>query len=181
MAEVLDGHLPEFSVIAAQADLLLQDAGRAEGASDVGESYLPPLLFRFGGQLLQHLPGAAPQRQEGDPPLLQPGQVGIGGEGAVKDQLLWYGPGARAPEVDKAQDLLVTLFLAYLGIDIQDQGTGMWRSASRAWKALCTAGAILQCCRTPWPSQRYRTDSGIRTVKWHDFLRSRTELRAHEG
>ena len=61
-----------------------------------------------------------PQRQEGDPQFLQPCQVGIGGEGTVKDQFLRHGPGAIAPEVDKAEDLLVTFFLAYLGIDIDE-------------------------------------------------------------
>ena len=43
VAEILDGNLPEVSLIAAQADVLFQDAGRAEGTANVGEPDLSPL------------------------------------------------------------------------------------------------------------------------------------------
>ncbi len=116
MAEIGDGDLADVAGVVLEAHLAFEDAWRAIDAADVGEGDLAPVRSGRGEQFGDHFGGAPAQRQEGDAQLVQPGEVGIGGEAAVEDEFGGQLAGALAPGLGEAQDLVVLAVLAEAGV-----------------------------------------------------------------
>ncbi len=116
MAEIGDGDLADVAGVVLEAHLAFEDAWRAIDAADVGEGDLAPVRGGRGEQFGDHFGGAPAQRQEGDAQLVQPGEVGIGGEAAVEDEFGGQLAGALAPGLGEAQDLVVLAVLAEAGV-----------------------------------------------------------------
>ncbi len=126
MAEIGDGDLADVAGVVLEAHLAFEDAWRAIDAADVGEGDLAPVRGGRGEQFGDHFGGAPAQRQEGDAQLVQPGEVGIGGEAAVEDEFGGQLAGALAPGLGEAQDLVVLGVLAEAGVGPGEQaGVGV--------------------------------------------------------
>ena len=116
VAEIGDGDLADVAGVVLEAHLAFEDAWRAIDAADVGEGDLAPVRGGCGEQFGDHFGGASAQRQEGDAQLVQPGEVGVGGQAAVEDEFGGQLAGALAPGLGEAQDFVVLGVLAEAGV-----------------------------------------------------------------
>src|SRR5260370_28538588 len=103
---------------AGQSEGLLKYPGGAELASRNVEFDGAPRRTRQQHDFLEQRRGPATQRHEGDVHCIEAGEIGVGGELGVKDQM----PGLLAmgffPERDKAENLLGLLAFAQVRVGI---------------------------------------------------------------
>jgi hypothetical protein len=116
--QIDDRDLTQRPVVILQMDSFVQDPGGAKGPGQGGQSDPAPGRGRTAEDLAQHAPGPATECQETNTPLVQPVQVGVGGQLRIEHQLGRVLPGLLAPELDESQDF-VGLF------DPGDSGMGI--------------------------------------------------------
>ena len=106
-AESADGQLSQRVRIVAQRNAVVQHAGRGILAPDIMESGSLPAAHRPVVQLAKNRWRPTAQSQKVDVAGVEFGQVGVGGETAVKDQFFGWLTGARLPGFDEFRDGLV--------------------------------------------------------------------------
>ena len=121
MAEVGDRDLAHGARIAGKGDGALEDARVPVGPADIVEG--DPFPFSAGGGLNGvHDPGgAAPERDEVNAVVVEPGEVGIGGQRGVEDQFAGPVAGVLLPVFGEAQDLVALGGLPDRGVDMAEQ------------------------------------------------------------
>jgi hypothetical protein len=72
------------------------------------------------GDLPEELRRAAPERDEGDPELVEAAEVSIGRQARVEDEVAGIVPVVFLPEGDKAEDLLGLLSLAKIRVGVAE-------------------------------------------------------------
>ncbi len=121
VAEVGDGDLADRLGVAAEPDRAVEDARGTVDAADIGKRHLAPLGGRGGQQLVDQLGAAAAQGEEVDAELVEPGEVGVGGQAGVEDEFGRVLAGAVLPGFGEAQDGGVLVGLAQAGIGPGEQ------------------------------------------------------------
>ena len=106
-AESADGQLSQRVRIVAQRNAVVQHAECVVLVLDIMESDSLPAVHRPVVQLAKDRWSPTAQSQKVDVAGVEFGQVGVGGEAAVKDQLFGWLTGALLPEFDEFQDGIV--------------------------------------------------------------------------
>ena len=97
MSQVGNGQLANVIRIARQANAPLHNTRVPIGPPDIGQGDAPPLVPRHRKHFIDELCRAAPQGDESNAQLIEPGQIRIGGEPGVKHQLARSLPGVLPP------------------------------------------------------------------------------------
>ena len=126
VADVGDSDLADLAGIVGQAEALVEGAGVAVAAADIVEFDAVPEVLGGGAHGLEDLLGAAAESEEVDGEFLQAGEVGVGGEGGIKDEFAGVVAEALVPVVGEAEDLVVVVLLANAGVGVaEDAGFGI--------------------------------------------------------
>ena len=141
VAEVHNCELAQFASVIGQRDALIDEAWGAIGARDTFELDTAPAARQGIADLLKDFFGAPTQGDTADATTVQVVKVGIGGELRIEDQLFGQAPGALLPEIDKAQDLVILLLFADIGVGTAEHAPlAILRQESE--HALLTAAAL---------------------------------------
>ena len=141
VAEVEDGDLADGAGEAGQVDGLIERARVAVAAADVGQPQALPVRVGRGSDGGQDLLGAAAKSEEADAELVELGEVGVGGEGAVEDEFARVVAGLILPSGGEAQDLVVLVLLADGGVGVaEDARVGV--AGEEGEDALLAAAAL---------------------------------------
>src|SRR5207247_10862217 len=110
---------------ASQRNLLIEDAGGLEFAGGDVEFDGAPSRTRQQHDLFHQLRRPSTESDKGNPHLVQPCQIGVGGEAGIEDQMEGQFYVGGLPERNDVEDLLVLVGLAAYGCRIRvDSSTG---------------------------------------------------------
>jgi len=123
MAEIGDGDPADGSVVVAQGDPTVDDAGRAVDATDACEVDLVPGRPWGGIDLGRHARGASLEGDHVHALGIQLIQDSIGGQLAVEDGLAGRSARAVLPERDEGEDLPGGILLAEVVVDVAEDAT----------------------------------------------------------
>ena len=111
--------------VVLECDPSVEDAGLVVDAADTGEGDLAPGTGGLGEEFGDELRGPAAEGEESDAEAVELREVGIGGEAAVEDQLAREGFRAGAPCLGEAENLVVLVLLANIGVGVgEEPGAG---------------------------------------------------------
>ena len=120
VSQLGDHQFAKRSHVSGQGDLPIQDAWGAVDSGHPFEFDSPPRRDGLGVNLLQHLAGAAAQRDEEDLLVVKFVEVAIGGELGVENQFLRERSGAGFPELDEPKDLVISGLLTQVGVGVAE-------------------------------------------------------------
>src|SRR3990167_3230437 len=120
MAQITNQELPERAVVALQRHALVDDAGRLELAMRHLEVDGPPGSSGRGRHLGVQRRGPPTERDEDDAQRVELGEVCVGGELGIEDQVARALPVFLFPELDEPQDLVSLLSFSQIGIRVAE-------------------------------------------------------------
>ena len=162
MAQISDGQLAERTIVAVELDPAIQHSRRSVGARDAFEFDPSPSRRRGLGDLLEKLLGPPPQGDELDPQPVQLAELGIGRQLGVEDQLFGQAASPLLPELDEAEDLIITLVLTQLGIGVaENSSVGVLRQKRQAFPSAAGSAWRRSVSRSTHP-RRERESCGSR-------------------
>jgi len=118
VAQILNEQLAEGA--AGQRNLLIEDAGSFEFAGGDVEFDGAPSRTRQQHDLFHQLGRPSAESDKGNPHLVQPCQVGVGGEAGIEDQMAGQLSVGALPERDEVEDLLGFFAFTQIGIGVTE-------------------------------------------------------------
>ena len=120
MSQISNAQLTDRSLVSSQVYFPVENARCSIGAGHALEFNPPPCRFLFQCNFAEQLRRTASEGNEIYPQILQPIQIAIGSQFGIEDQLCRISTSPLFPEIHEAQNLVILILLAQLGVGIAE-------------------------------------------------------------